>query len=200
MRDVHGERVHLVSPNALLAASLALLGVAAVLQALQLVLGGWPTLVPVVLAVYTTPFLLWAIWARRRVRRASAPWLAAHASLLGVPLMAGGLIGNALATGVQSRTVERMRWQIVAEGSDSTVPEVVLRFVNAPEHHVGMRSRDVAAYLRDRGDALVDVEFELTRDYGRLRSYNAVRIGQLTGWRSTFAYGGCSGSCSGSPF
>jgi hypothetical protein len=183
----------------LLRASLILLVAGVSLQVVELVSGGWPTLIPLMLIAYSLPFLSLSLWARWRARRPDWPWLVRHASVVGISLMLGGIVVNQVATGVRQRVVVPMTWSIQEEGSWDEA-EVVLRFRDAPDHRVGLVSDELAAYLRGRGQSEVQVEFETVRDYGRLRSYNIMGIGDLGRPRSQWGYSGCSGSCSGSPF
>lgn len=174
-----------------------LVGSGLLVQGVGLVAGGWPTYTGLLLAGWAAPFLILGIWARKRGGRPGAPWLARNASLIGVPLLLGGIAADRALTGVESRVVLPMTWQI-EQAADG--PEVVLRFRDAPDHHVGLVSEDVAEYLEARGDAGVPVEFVVTRDYGRLRGYRIARIGELERMRMGRGYGGCRGDCRGSPF
>jgi hypothetical protein len=61
---------------------------------LELLSGGWPTLIPLMMIGYSVPFLALAWWAGWRARRPDGPWLARHASVVGMPLMLGGIAFN----------------------------------------------------------------------------------------------------------
>jgi hypothetical protein len=188
-----------VNSGTLLAvAALLVLGAGMILQVLEIALGGWPTLVPILLMSYALPFLAWGIWARRHAPGTRAPWPARYASPVGLALMAAGFLVYRSGE-TQSRSVERMTWT-PAVGSTSGAAEVELRFVDAPEHFVRIDSERLEDHLAEAASPEVEAEFEVTRWLGRVRSFRLVRVDTLSGLRTTAAGHSCVGRCARSPW
>lgn len=183
----------------LLGLALVVLAAGVALQAAAILSGGWPTLLPAFLIAYSLPFLAWGLWARRRSGRIDAPWIAVHASWLGVPLLVCGLVLHQAVTGVSSRSVEPMLWSVVTDSSTRS-QRVVLRFRDAPEHFVHVVSEKLAVYLRQSGKSEVSAEFEVIRDYGRVRGFRIVRVDEVTDLRMEAAGHNCTGPCTTSPW
>lgn len=179
--------------------ALVVLAAALALQAAEIVSGAWPTLLPALLIAYSLPFLAWGLWARRRSARIDAPWIADHASWIGVPMLVCGLVLNQTVTGVTSRSVEPMSWSVVTDSS-TTSERVVLRFRDAPEHFVHVVSEELATYLRQSDKSEVSAEFEVIRDYGRVRGFRIVRVDEVTNLRMEAAGHNCVGRCTTSPW
>jgi hypothetical protein len=187
------------SGTALTAVALLLLLAGLALQILGALGGGWPTYGPALLAVYALPFLAWGVWARRRTRRSKAPWLARRASWVGIPLLVAGLVVDQAATGVTSTSVERMTWSTVRVSATGEA-SVELRFVDAPEHFVRVTSDSLLSVLRRTGPTEIEAEFEVTRDYGRVRGFRLVRVDGITDVRMQSAGNRCVGPCEGTPW
>ena len=184
----------------LLAASILLFTGALAVQIAGVVGNAWPSFEPLLLAGWSVPFLAWAVWARRSRHRAGAPWLARHATVVGLPLLVGGLLVHRSVRDVTHTVREAMTWTLADTLDSTTSDEVVLRFRDAPDHLVGIVSADVADYLGRHGEDVVDVEFEVTSSYGRRVGYHITRVGELDAFRIERSYGGCTGRCSGSPW
>lgn len=185
--------------TSLVALALVVLAAGVALQAAAILSGGWPTLLPVLLIAYSLPFLAWGLWARRRSGRIDAPWIAVHASWIGVPLLVCGPALHQTMTGVTSRSVEPMSWSVVTDSSTRS-ERVVLRFRDAPEHFVHVVSEELATYLRHSGASEVSAEFEVIRDYGRVRGFRIVRVDEVTVLRMEAAGHNCTGPCTTSPW
>lgn len=94
-----------------------------------------------------------------------------------------------------------MTWEIrpgPSNGMKET--EVVLRFVDYPNEHIGEYSDELAAYLRDKGEPTVKVVFEVTSDYGKVRGFHAMEIAGLRQWKSEWGYAGSAGDSGESPW
>ena len=92
-------------------------------------------------------------------------------------------VGTALLT-TESTVTHDMTWRIDPPPPGSTLPEVLLDFVQQPGNTVAIRSSDIADHLRSSESGTVAVEFAVTRDLGCLRGFHATRIGSLDSWRS----------------
>ena len=56
---------------------------------------------------------------------------------------------------------------------------VILTFTKYPNHFTGYYSAELANYLKSTGKKTVDVTFEVTSDYGKMRGYHEIRFGNL---------------------
>lgn len=110
-----------------------------------------------------------------------------------------GLALNQAVTGVISRSVEPMSWSVVTDSSTAS-ERVVLRFRDAPEHFVHVVSKELATYLRQSNRSEVSAEFEVIRDYGRVRGFRIVRVAEVTDVRMEAAGHSCVGRCTTSPW
>lgn len=94
-----------------------------------------------------------------------------------------------------------MTWEIRSPQSDNQkAPEVVLSFVDFPGHHIGEYSEFLADHLETQASDNVNVVFEVTLNYGKVKGFNPIEISGLTHWRSEGSYAGVSGSPSRSPW
>jgi hypothetical protein len=114
-------------------------------------------------------------------------------------MLLGGLVLNQTLTGVTSRSVEPMLWSVVTDSS-TALERVVLRFRDAPEHFVHVGSQELATYLRQSDRSEVSADFEVTRDYGRVRGFRIVRVAEVTDLRMEAAGHNCVGRCTTSPW
>lgn len=95
----------------------------------------------------------------------------------------------------------RMTWEVKPPGSgDLKQAEVVLSFVDFPGHFIGEHSDELAAHLRAKGEPQVKVVFELSSDFGKVRSIQVAEVGGLRGWKSAWGYVGSSGNAADSPW
>ena len=93
----------------------------------------------------------------------------------------------------QRRAVQhRMAWE-VRPSSEGAEPVVELTFVEDPSQLIAFVSEEIAGHLERRGEAEVEVRFEVTSDYGRVRGYHATSIAGLQGWAHGNAAGGTRG-------
>jgi hypothetical protein len=162
---------------------------------------GWPSLIPLVLLAGGLLFLGAGLWARSRLRRASASWAARYVACWALPLLALGFVVWFAATGVTSRVSYDMFWSY---GEPPTNAEghqhLVFAFQDYPAHYIGIYSNDVSEYLEGLSGREVTVEFEVVRDFGRFRSHRTVKIGTLDHWRAAGGYTGRQGSPASTPW
>lgn len=79
-------------------------------------------------------------------------------------------------------------------------PKVILSFVEFPDYFIGGYSDEIAAHLKKNGEDKVNVIFEITSDYGKVRGYSATEIAGLKNWRWIDGFGGSRGSPERSPW
>ncbi|MGB0580934.1 MAG: hypothetical protein ACPGVU_14630 [Limisphaerales bacterium] len=135
---------------------------------------------------------------------------AAKAKKLSVMLLSGvwfTILFTVFLTGIgpfigQKETREfMMTWEIKPSSpGEWKESEVVLKFVDFPDHFIGEHSDQLAAHLRDQGERVVKVVFEITSDYGTVRGYHGTEIAGLRDWKSEWGYGGTRGEASHSPW
>jgi hypothetical protein len=172
-------------------AALVLFLIGVGLQSWVLVAGGWPVFSPLLLALYALPFLVWSFLGLRRPR--SEPSRARRgAPLLGVALLVAGPVLYFAFTGNTTRVIRPMTWTTRAAAGESATPEVTLHFVDAPDHFIAMQSPQLADYLARLGRRTVEVEFALSRDFGRVVGFHIVRVQDLTDFRRGQSYSGCA--------
>ena len=102
----------------------------------------------------------------------------------------------------QTETREHiMTWKIEPTPSSGiNEPRVILSFVEFPGYFIGGYSDEIAAHLKKNGEEKVNVIFEITSDYGKVRGYSATEIAELKSWRWIDGFGGSSGSPEISPW
>ena len=120
--------------------------------------------------------------------------LAGYAALF-VILAAGPFVGR------ESIESFEMTWRIAETPSRSQAQaEVVLTFVDYPGHGVGEFSDRLAVHLQALDRAKIRATFRVTRDYGRVRSYQMTSVAGLTEWGSMNSYGFSNGDSAASPW
>ena len=70
--------------------------------------------------------------------------------------------------------------------------EIELRFVDYPQGSIGIFSNELFNYLRAYRKKYVNVEFEVTSDFGCIRGFHETRIGDIKGWKSPWGYSGAA--------
>jgi hypothetical protein len=92
-------------------------------------------------------------------------------------------------------------WEIKPPASDGMgESEVVLSFVDYPDHYIGEYSDELAEHLRANGKKQVKVVFRVRSDYGKVRGFSATEIAGLKSWRSEGGFAGSRGAPSESPW
>ena len=111
---------------------------------------------------------------------------------------------NVLNRGVEEKVSVEMSWHLAP--LDNPQPQltqtlVVLYFKRNPHNYIGLYSDQVANYLRSLSSNDVTVVFHVTKDFGTVRGFHAVQIGELTSWNEVgeYGYAGTSGNSSEEP-
>lgn len=154
-------------------------------------------LTPILLIANLAVALLAALisqWARSRPARL-AVWGVAILSLAWWTTWA-------MMTGVKDTITVSMTWDIEPPRNphpNLQQTHVVLYFNRNPNHHIGFYSDKLATYLRSLPSHEVNVVFEVTKDFGRVRAFREVQIGGLSDWggEEQYGYAGASGSSRG---
>lgn len=103
--------------------------------------------------------------------------------------------------GRESNETFDMNWRVAETPSQGqNEAEVILIFVEHPNYSVGEFSNELAGYLQKKDESVVPVTFGVTRDFGRVRGFHLVKVGDLTGWKSAYGYYSSSGSGNDSPW
>jgi hypothetical protein len=102
----------------------------------------------------------------------------------------------------QTETREHiMTWKIEPTRTKGiNEPKVILSFVEFPSYFIGGYSDEIATHLKKNGEEKVNVVFEITSDYGKVRGYRETEIAGLKSWRWIDDFGGSSGSPERSPW
>jgi len=115
--------------------------------------------------------------------------------VLFVFVFAGPFVGR------ESNETFDMTWVIADSPSQGQKQaEVIFKFVEHPKYRVGEFSDEMAAYLRKKQDAVVPVTFAVTRDFGRVRGFHMIKVGELNSLKSGYGYYSSSGSGNESPW
>lgn len=84
-----------------------------------------------------------------------------------------------------------MTWEIKPDSDNGMKEtEVVLSFVDFPGYCIGEYSNALAAHLRQKKDRTVKVAFEITSDFGKIKSHHVKEIDGLMQWSSEWGYSG----------
>lgn len=141
--------------------------------------------------------LAWGLWRLRGRRRplgsTMVPVLCVYALAFWF-FLAGPFIGR-----TSTRTFA-MTWEPLEADEGAAPGAVRLHFESQPNHYTFVRSAELAALLQSRGRDVVEVEFEVTSDYGRMRGFNVLRV---DGWEVPMGAGGgygVSGEFGASPW
>jgi hypothetical protein len=162
-----------------------LLGGTLALQALALLGGGWPTLAPLLLAGFGLPFLVLGLLLRRDPPPGAAlPRLRANPLLLAVALAAGW--GVLLGTQVNATREERHEtfWSFDTDlAGKPDRRRILFEFVDHPGWVSRLHSADLGDYLESLGGDRVPVVFAVTRDFGSVRCFHEVQVGERREWK-----------------
>ncbi len=142
--------------------------------------------------------LSWLVvwWRRSTIDRGS---LVFRATLLYTALFVFCCTGLGPFVDRESHRERMMTWDIKpSELKGITEAEVILAYVDAPGHVIGVYSDELAAYLRSRAKQPVKVVFRVRSDYGKVVSIMEIEIDGLREWKSAFGYSGMRGQAKGS--
>jgi hypothetical protein len=135
-------------------------------------------------------WLVGAFWALQITKQA---WRNSPRRFVGIILVLGSyvlsifLVWNGLFNWTSERTFN-MVWNDKGLENEWKESEIVLQFADYPQHHIGIYSNELAAYLKNNGTADVQVTFEVTSDLGCMRGFDEKKIGALSKWKSTGGY------------
>lgn len=105
-------------------------------------------------------------------------------------------ISMALFTGVHQTVTVPMTWSYGKALPKPPYMRVIeLRFVSHPSAYVGIYSDELGRYLESLPGSEVEVQFDVTTDFGRTRGFRETRIGGLHSWDETHP-----GYAGGGPF
>ena len=140
--------------------------------------------------------------ALARIRRSGqAGWLGRHVGLLSLALLAAVSILSAYVIGVEHEVVYEMTWDVGASAPARSGEEhVTLRFTRYPGYYIEMHSDALVAYLESRPTRGTEVTFVVTTDFGHMRGFRPVRVGDLPvdpSWAGAY---GATGDARLSPF
>lgn len=191
------DRTSLQSTLVLGLAALFLAGGLGLLLAL-VISDGWPTYDFAILIGVGLVLLAAGLWARRGPRT----WARRNIACLAIAALAAGGLVWVVGVGRVERRTFVMTWELGAERS-ARFPgqeQVVLRFRDWPGCRLEFFSRELADTLAGRASPTVDLELEITKDFGDVRGFGIRRVGPFVrrslGWSSA----GCRGECPGSPW
>lgn len=88
-----------------------------------------------------------------------------------------------------TRKVERTMIWSYAESSDKTNQgkQIVIRFADDLDFDLGRNPSEIRSYLESLNSKRVIVTYDVTYDYGQIRSYSLVSIGEESKWREYLA-------------
>lgn len=156
---------------------------------------GWPTFDFAILIGVGIVLLAAGLWARR----GPETWARRNVAYLAVAALSAGVLVWIVGVGQVERKTFVMTWELGAERS-SRFPgqqEVVLRFRDWPGCRLEFFSRELADFLTRQASPTVELELEITKDFGEVRGFGIRRVGPFVrrsfGWSNT----GCRGECPG---
>lgn len=88
----------------------------------------------------------------------------------------------------QSERTFTMIWYDNGLNNEWQESEIVLQFVDYPQHQIGIYSNELAAYLKTNNLQEVPVSFKVTSDLGCMRGFHQEEIGSLSNWKSAGGY------------
>ena len=94
----------------------------------------------------------------------------------------------------------KMIWSLDESPKDDRQQEVKFTFKRFPTNHITVNSNDLTKYLLTQKTNEVDIKFETTWDFGEMRGFNAIKIGDLTSWNADGGGTGSSGFNDPSPW
>ena len=84
----------------------------------------------------------------------------------------------------KEHVTHRMIWSLDESPKDDQQQEVRFTFKRFPTNHITANSNGLKKYLLNQKTNKVDIKFETTWDFGEMRGFNAIKIGDLTSWNS----------------
>lgn len=141
---------------------------------------------------------IWLVGAFLALWLTKQTWNDSAHKRLGMILVLAGyglsvvLVWNSFFNGQAERTFN-MVWSDKGLGNEWQESEIVLQFVDYPQHQIGIYSNELAAYLKSNDVQEVQVRFGVTSDFGCVRGFHEERIGALSKWKSAGGYAAVMG-------
>lgn len=172
-------------------------GLGLVFNILMFLGGGWLTGVFFIIMGIGAFVMLLGVWARRNwVFRARPPgWVKRHIGLVAVLFLLSIFVLSVLFVNKTEHRTYPMTWSY-GEPSErhSTLKHIVLTFVDYPNYYVGIWSSDLHLYLERLPTKEMPVVFRVTTDFGNVRAYQEIQIGELKKWDESGGHGGRIGN------
>ena len=95
----------------------------------------------------------------------------------------------------------RMLWSIdKMSKDDNRQQQVRFTFKKFPDEFILVNSNDLEKYFLKQKTKEVDIKFETTSDFGEMKGFSPIKIGELTSWNSDGGGTGSSGFNGPSPW
>lgn len=136
---------------------------------------------------------LWLVGAFLVLWLTKQTWQDSSHNMVGMILVLAGyglsvvLVWNSFFNWQAERTFN-MSWSDKGLGNESQESEIVLQFVDYPQHQIGIYSNELAAYLKSNAVSEVQVRFNVTSDLGCLRGFHQEEIGALSEYQTAGGY------------
>jgi len=145
---------------------------------------------------------IWLVGAFLALQITEQTWSNSSHKIVGIILVLAGyalsvvLVWNGLFNWESERTFN-MIWYDKGLGNEWKESEIVLQFVDYPQHQIGIYLNELAAYLKSNDVQDVRVRFEVTSDLGCMRGFHQEEIGSLSKWKSAGGYAAVIGETTG---
>ena len=128
-----------------------------------------------------------ALWLTKQTWRYAAHKMVGLLLVLAAYALSVGLVWNGFFNWEAARTFN-MVWSDKGLDNEGSESEIVLQFVDYPQHQIGIYSNELAAYLKSTDVQEVQVRFEVTSDLGCMSGFHQEQIGALSTWQSAGGY------------
>jgi hypothetical protein len=137
-----------------------------------------------ILFLAALPVLLILTWVIRRFKFPHKPYAPIFGAIFLTFIVVFWLFFAGPFIGKTAYKTFPMNWSIVTQSAHESAAfagetNVTLNFVADPNQGIAYKSSEIADYLRKSGKNPVDVTFEITSDYGKVRGFDAMRIDNL---------------------
>lgn len=146
---------------------------------LWMILGGmWPTVLFLFVGLLGVILLIFWILARIHAQT----FFGRHVGVISVVVVLASLLTFALGIGSRHRETHMLDW------SRDGATRVRLAFVDYPDFSVNVDSNQLAGCLQRQSRERLPGEFEITTDFGTLRSFNLLSVGQCSVPANAWSY------------
>jgi len=162
----------------------------------------WPTSLFFILMGIGLLVVLAGVWSRRSWITRDKPrgLLKRNIVFFVFPAVFLLFLAYRVGMGVQTIVDERMTWSYGNPPEGSTRAHIVLRFLDYPDHVVGIYSSDLGEKLQSLRESVVDVRFLVTTDFGTMRGFQVVQIGPFAQWDGQAEYSGTTDHANAPPW